>query len=206
MSRGFYLFMGIVSWPFVRGLFRLQTTGLQTLPRQGGFVLGVNHLSNVDPWAVGLPLWPGRRLRWMGKVELFNPVLSPILAAVGAFPVRRGEGDLGAIQTAIDVCQSGDVLVMFPEGTRRKKGLRKRFEVRAHTGAARIALAARVPLVPAAVAGTDRLARLDRIRVAYGRPIPLDDLAGMTHRDAAGIATDRLMAEIGRLEAALVMR
>jgi 1-acyl-sn-glycerol-3-phosphate acyltransferase len=203
VSRSFYLFVGIVSWPVVRGLFRLRTTGLERLPRQGGFVLGVNHVSNIDPWAVGIPLWPGRRLRWMGKVELFKPVLGTLLRAGGAFPVRRGEGDVQAIQTAIRVCRDGDVLVMFPEGTRRQKGLRKRFQPRPHTGAARIALAAGVPLIPAAVAGTERLARLSPIRVVYGDPIPLDDLETMSRRDAAEVATRRLMAEIARLEGTL---
>ena len=88
---------------------------------------------------------------------------------------------------------------MFPEGTRRKKGLRKKHEARAHTGAARIALDANVPLVPAGIVGTDRLGRLAQLRVAYGPPIPLDDLAGRD--DAAQVATERLMAAIGELEA-----
>jgi 1-acyl-sn-glycerol-3-phosphate acyltransferase len=87
---------------------------------------------------------------------------------------------------------------MFPEGTRRKKGLRKKYEARAHTGAARIALAAGVPLVPAGIAGTDQLGRLARLRVAYGPPIPLDDLEG--REDAPQVATERLMAAIDELE------
>jgi 1-acyl-sn-glycerol-3-phosphate acyltransferase len=92
---------------------------------------------------------------------------------------------------------------MFPEGTRRKKGLRKKHEARAHTGAARIALTAGVPLVPAAIKGTDRLSRLAPLRVAYGRPIPLDDLRGREISPAAREATERLMAEIHELEASL---
>ena len=87
---------------------------------------------------------------------------------------------------------------MFPEGTRRKKGMRKKYEARAHTGAARIALEAGVPLVPAGIVGTDRLGRLARLRVAYGPPIQLDDLAG--REDAPQVATERLMAAIGELE------
>jgi 1-acyl-sn-glycerol-3-phosphate acyltransferase len=89
---------------------------------------------------------------------------------------------------------------MFPEGTRRTKGLRKTREAGAHSGAARIALAAVVPLVPAAIAGTDRISRLARMRVAYGPPVPLADLAGTDLREAADVATARLMSEIGRLE------
>jgi 1-acyl-sn-glycerol-3-phosphate acyltransferase len=203
VSRRFYLFVGIVSWPVLRGLFRLRTRGLENLPAAGGFVLGVNHVSNLDPWAVGIPLWPKRRLRWMAKVELFKPVLGSLITAGGAFPVRRGEGDMNAIQTAVRVCREGDVLVMFPEGTRRRKGLRKKFQPRPHTGAARIALAAGVPLVPAAIKGTDELARLRGIRVAYGAPLDLDDLGDLRRREAAEVATERLMGEIAQLEASL---
>jgi 1-acyl-sn-glycerol-3-phosphate acyltransferase len=92
---------------------------------------------------------------------------------------------------------------MFPHGTRQRKGLVKRYQPKAHTGAARIALEAGVPLVPAAIAGTDRLARLGRLRVRYGRPIPLDDLKDEDPSVAAREATDRLMAEIDRLGADL---
>jgi 1-acyl-sn-glycerol-3-phosphate acyltransferase len=88
---------------------------------------------------------------------------------------------------------------MFPEGTRRKKGLRKKYEARAHTGAARIALEAGVPLVPVAIVGTDRLGRLAQLRVAYGAPVPLADLGPSD--DAAQVATERLMAAIRELEA-----
>jgi 1-acyl-sn-glycerol-3-phosphate acyltransferase len=193
----------MVSWPFVYGLFRLRARGLENLPGTGGFVLGSNHVSNIDPWAVGMPLWPKRRLRWMAKYELFKPLLGAFIRSAGAFPVRRGEGDVQAIQTAIRVCREGDVLVMFPEGTRRRKGLRKKFEPRPHTGAARIALAADVPLVPAAVRGTDELAKLRPFRVAYGAPLDLDDLRALRRRDAAAAATERLMAAITELEASL---
>lgn len=203
MSRPFYLFLGAVSWPVLRLLFRLRARGLENLPSSGGFVLAVNHLSNLDPWAVGMALWPRRRLRWMGKVELFKPVLRTILTAGGAFPVRRGEGDREAIQMAIRLVREGDVLVMFPEGTRRQKGLFKKFRPRAHSGAARIALAAGAPLVPAAVKGTERLSRLAPLRVAYGAPLDLEDLRGRRRRDAAEVATERLMSEIERLEQSL---
>jgi 1-acyl-sn-glycerol-3-phosphate acyltransferase len=198
-----YYFIGIVSWPVVRLLFRLRTRGLQNIPDGGGFVLASNHLSNFDPWALGMPLWPRWRLRWMAKVELFNPIFKPILLHGGAFPVRRGEQDTAAIRKAIAVVRDGDVLVMFPEGTRRKKGLRKRHRPRAHTGTARIALAAGVPLVPAALSGTDRLSRLGPLRVAYGPPLTLDDLRDRELKNAAEIATERLMKAIRELEASL---
>ncbi len=89
---------------------------------------------------------------------------------------------------------------MFPEGTRRSKGLRKRYEARWHTGAARIALTAGVPLVPAGISGTERLGRLGPLRVAYGPPIDVGDLTGLDVVEAASVATDRLRDAILALE------
>jgi 1-acyl-sn-glycerol-3-phosphate acyltransferase len=197
-----YLLAGAISWPFVKVGFRLRARGIENLP-EGGFVLAANHTSNFDPWPLGLPLFPGRQLYFMAKSELFNPILKPILLGGGAFPVRRGEADVEAIRSAVEFVQSGRVVVMFPEGTRRKKGLRKRHGARPHSGAARIALAANAPLVPAAIKGTDRLTRLGPLRVAYGSPIRLDDLRGNEIAPAARDATERLMAAIAELEASL---
>jgi 1-acyl-sn-glycerol-3-phosphate acyltransferase len=187
----------------MRLLYRPRAVGLEHVPREGGFVLAANHLSNFDPWAVGLPLFPWRFLRFMGKSELFWFPLGPIIQAGGAFKVRRGQADTVAIETAARLAREGHAVVMFPEGTRRKKGLVKKWQPRAHTGAARIALDAGVPLIPAAIKGTDALRKLRPLRVAYGAPVPLDDLRGREPREAAQEATDRLMAEIVRLEHAL---
>jgi 1-acyl-sn-glycerol-3-phosphate acyltransferase len=196
MPTPLYHAVAIVSWPVLGGLYRLEASGLERLPPEGGFVLAANHTSSLDPWPLGLPLWPERQLFFMGKVELFNPVLGPLLRAGGAFPVRRGEGDIEAIETAVRICKEGGIVAMFPEGTRQVKGLRKKFEHRPRTGSARIALAARVPLVPAAIKGTDRLSRLARLKVAYGDPVPVDDLETMSPREAQQEATDRLMERI----------
>jgi 1-acyl-sn-glycerol-3-phosphate acyltransferase len=193
-----YMLVAGLSWPLLRIVFRLRVRGAENLPA-GGFVLAANHDSNFDPWPLGIGLFPRRYLRFMGKSELFWTPLKQFITAVGAFPVRRGERDMAAIETAAELCREGHVVVMFPEGTRRKKGMRKRYQPKSHTGAARIALAADVPLVPAGIVGTARLAGLAQLRVRYGPPIPLDDLAG--REDAPRVATERLMAAIGELEA-----
>jgi 1-acyl-sn-glycerol-3-phosphate acyltransferase len=195
-----YLFAGTISWPVVKGLFRLRARGLEHIP-EGGFVLAANHTSNFDPWPLGIPFLPRRQLRFMAKSELFNPLLAPILRAGGAFKVRRGQGDLEAMRTAAELARAGEIVVMFPEGTRRKKGMRKKFEARPHTGAARIALSAGVPLVPAAIVGTDRLSRLGPLRVAFGAPVELGDLAELEPKVAAATATERLMDAIEELKA-----
>ena len=203
MPTPFYSFVAAISWPVLRGLYRLEAHGLDHLPAEGGFVLAANHTSSFDPWPLGLPLWPKRQLFFMGKVELFNPVLAPLLRAGGAFPVRRGEADVEAIETAVRICEEGGIVAMFPEGTRQVKGLRKKFEHRPRTGSARIALAAQVPLVPAAIEGSDRLSRLAKLKVAYGDPVPLDDLEGLPPREAQQTATDRLMERIYALRETL---
>jgi 1-acyl-sn-glycerol-3-phosphate acyltransferase len=193
-----YLLVAALSWPLLKGLFRLRARGREHLP-VGGFVLAANHNSNFDPWPLGIPLFPKRFLRFMAKSELFWTPFKQFATAAGAFPVRRGQADAEAMATAMQLCREGHIVVMFPEGTRRKKGLRKKYEARAHTGAARIALDANVPLVPAGIVGTDRLGKLAQLRVAYGPPIPLDDLAGRD--DAPQVATERLMAAIEDLVA-----
>jgi 1-acyl-sn-glycerol-3-phosphate acyltransferase len=192
-----YITIAALSWPLLYGLFRLRARGREQLP-DGGYVLAANHNSNFDPWPLGLPLFPRRYLRFMAKSELFWTPFKQFATAAGAFPVRRGERDAEALETAAQLCREGHIVVMFPEGTRRKKGMRKKYEARAHTGAARIALEAGVPLVPAGIVGTDKLGRLPRLRVAYGPPIQLDDLAG--REDAPQVATERLMTAIGELE------
>lgn len=195
-----YLLAAILTGLPVKLLFRLRASGEEHLPAEGGYVLSANHLSNFDPWPLGLPLFPRRQLRFMAKVELFRSPLWPILKTAGAFKVRRGEGDEEAIATAVQLARDGEVVVIFPEGTRREKGLVKKFRARPHTGAARVALEAGVPLIPAAIAGTDRIRRLGPLRVAYGPPVPLDDLQDGDRREAARIGTERLMSAIGKLE------
>ena len=147
----FYWFAGIASWPFIKWLYRLRAEGVENVPPEGGFVLAANHLSNFDPWPLGIPLFPKRYLRFMAKSELFWWPLGPLIRSGGAFQVRRGEADIEAMNKAVDLVREGHIVVMFPHGTRQRKGLVKKHQPRPHSGAARIALEAHVPLVPAAI-------------------------------------------------------
>jgi 1-acyl-sn-glycerol-3-phosphate acyltransferase len=198
-----YLLIAVVSYPVLKLVFRFRCADRGRVPATGGYVLAANHLSNADPWPLGMALFPHRFLRFMAKSELFWFPLGPFIGACGAFPVHRGQHDQEAIDTAVRLCRGGHVVVMFPEGTRRAKGLRKTREARWRSGAARIALEAGVPLVPAGISGTDGLSRLARLRVVFGDPIELADLGGMAIEDAAHAATERLAATIGELEASL---
>ena len=146
-----YLVVGGLSWPILRGLYRLRAVGIENLPAAGGYVLSANHTSSFDPWPLGVPLFPRRFLRFMAKSELFWPPLGWIVKGAGGFKVGEVSATLRRSRRAEQLARDGYVVVMFPEGTRRTKGLRKKHVARAHTGAARIALSAGVPLVPAAI-------------------------------------------------------
>ena len=198
-----YSLIAALSWPVAHLLFRYRADGQEHLPPSGGYVLAAGHVSNLDPWPLGLGVWPSRFLRFMAKSELFWFPLSLAISGAGGFKVHRGRADREAIETAVQLARDGHVIAMFPEGTRRRKGLRKRYEAHAHTGAARIALEAGVPLVPAGIKGTDGLRRLARWRVRYGAPLDLGDLQGESIAEAARTATERLMVAIHELERSL---
>jgi 1-acyl-sn-glycerol-3-phosphate acyltransferase len=195
-----YLLLGGLSWPVLKVVFRHRARGIENVPAAGGLVLAANHSSNFDPWPLAIPFFPRRFFRFMAKAELFWFPLGYVIEAGGGFKVRRGEQDDEAIATAVSLARDGHAVVMFPEGTRRQKGLRKKHEARWRSGAARIALEAGVPLVPAGIAGTDRLARLGPLRVAYGPPIEVDDLEELPGDEAARVATERLAAAVHELE------
>jgi 1-acyl-sn-glycerol-3-phosphate acyltransferase len=184
--------------PIFNRVFRLEAVGAERVPR-GGAVLGANQLSNVDAFALATPLFP-RPLRAMAKAELFNPLLGPVVRSFGAFPVDRDGLDSGAVDAAVAMASAGELVLIFPEGTRRRKGLRKSRVARPHAGAAHVALVAGVPLVPAAIRGTDRLTRLRPWRIAYGEPVSLGDLADLPLREARREATRRLWERIVSLE------
>jgi 1-acyl-sn-glycerol-3-phosphate acyltransferase len=181
----------------LRLLFRYRASGRELLPASGGYVLAAGHVSNLDPWPLAVALWPRRFVRFMAKAELFWFPLSLVLNGAGGFKVHRGLADREALDKAVELAREGYVIAMFPEGTRRAKGLRKRHHAGAHTGAARIALRAGVPLVPAGIKGTNGLRRLERWRVRYGAPVDTSDAP------TAQVATERLMERIHELEASL---
>jgi len=190
-----YRILAGVSRPIAERAFGLEALGVEDLPA-GGFILCANHLSGYDPWALALPLYP-RQLRFMAKADLFRPPFRSLLDGLGLFPVVRGPAGIEAVAVAASFAAGGDAVLVFPEGARRRKltaGETPR------TGAARAALVADVPLVPAAVVGTDGAGPW---RVHYGRPVRLDDLGEETIRAAARIATARVWSAVTFLERTL---
>jgi 1-acyl-sn-glycerol-3-phosphate acyltransferase len=180
---------------FLRTVFRLSTEGLENVPAEGGVVLAPMHRSYLDTLAVGVSL-RGRRFRAMAKYELFLvPVIGRMIALGGGFPVRRGVQDIEAYEAAMRLLRDGDMLLVFPEGTRNRHG-----KARPQLGAARLALDAGAPFVPVSIAGTDRIRllppRFPKVRVYYGEPIPLEDLPKDDLRRASHAATKRWTAAI----------
>jgi len=137
-----YNVVAVLSAPVLYGPYRLRFRGTENLPSSGGYVLTSNHVSSFDPWPLGMPLWPKHWLRIMAKSELYWWPLRLIIDGAGAFKVRRGQADTEAISTAVRLAREGHAVMMFPEGTRRTKGLVKKHEARPRTGAARIAIEA----------------------------------------------------------------
>ncbi|MDD2922603.1 MAG: lysophospholipid acyltransferase family protein [Anaerolineales bacterium] len=142
-----------IALPIVRAAFstvmEFNLEGLENYPLDGAVVIAANHVTNFDvfPMQFALP----RPIFYMGKAELFNFILDPLIRNLGAFPVYRGEKDEWAMRHAAKVLAHRQTLGMFPEGTRSKgKGLNV-----AKTGTARLALDANCPIIPMAVVGTD---------------------------------------------------
>ena len=151
-------------------LFRWRVTGAENIPVSGGVIIASNHISNFDPFVVGTAV--SRKLHFMAKEELFvNPVMRAIIQWLGAFPVRRGASDRTAIRTAINLLENGNMVGLFPEGTRSKNGQLRQAE----PGLAMIAAKAGATIVPTAVIGTNKFFRdgslLPQFRVYFGKPI-----------------------------------
>jgi 1-acyl-sn-glycerol-3-phosphate acyltransferase len=192
-----YRLLIVLGRPLARLLFHLRVEGREHVPA-GGVVVCPNHVSGFDALAVAFALAP-RRTSSMAKNELFRrPVLGRLVRRLGAFPARYEDGAAGGIAAAAALAAGGGAVVIFPEGARRRGRPRT-----PRTGAARAALAAGVPLVPAAVRGTDGWRERRRWRIAFGEPVDLDDLRQRDAHDNAREATRRLWRSVARLEATL---
>jgi 1-acyl-sn-glycerol-3-phosphate acyltransferase len=182
--------------PLVWLVFRPRVRGRENVRVKGGLVICPTHLSGFDTLAVAFAMAP-RPGRNMGKSELFHrPLLGPLVRSLGAFPASSGDGMPGGIAAAAELARRGSAVVIYPEGARRRGR-----ERRPRTGAARVALAAGVPLVPAAIRGTDGWRKRRRWQVTFGAPVDLRDLAGLDVTEAAREGTRRLWESVRQLEA-----
>jgi 1-acyl-sn-glycerol-3-phosphate acyltransferase len=156
-----------------RSYLRLRVIGLENIPKQGPFVFAPTHRSTIDiPVASAATR---RRMRFMGKDTIWKyKPLGKFMTGLGAFPVTRGSADLEALKRCIAILNSGEPLVMFPEGTRHfGPEVQPLFD-----GAAYVALKTGVSIVPAAIAGTEdvmrsgsKAIRFKKCRMVIGKPI-----------------------------------
>ena len=170
--------------PIVHLIAPLRVYGAERVPREGGLVLALNHFSWLDPPAFGAAC--PRTVYYMAKIELHEtPALGQLVRAFGTFAVRRGESDREAVRVAREIVRAGGALGFFVEGTRQRSGV----PGAAKPGAAMVALQEGVPVVPAAIHGSQtwRFGSFRPVSIAWGAPLRFDGLArgGRAYREVS---------------------
>ncbi|MFC0033983.1 lysophospholipid acyltransferase family protein [Micromonospora chaiyaphumensis] len=194
--------------PTLRLAFRPHVEGLEHIPATGGAIFAGNHLSVADELLLGTVV--PRHLAFWAKSEYFKGTgvkgafSKFVLTGLGAIPVERagGRAALSAFDAAIPVLKAGDLVAVYPEGTRSPDGRL----YRGRTGAARLAVAAGVPIIPVGVTGTDkaqpigtRVPRPGRAQITIRFGKPLDFTGRSDDRTSLREMTDEMMAEIQKL-------
>jgi 1-acyl-sn-glycerol-3-phosphate acyltransferase len=193
ISRGWWVAGHVMLVPPIRWGLRLKVLGHENIPASGPVLIVSNHISQADPPILGVAIRP-RRSHYMAKAELFRiPWLRRAIHRMGAFPVERGGADRRAVRIAKEILGRGDLLLMFPEGTRHPDGrLRPGLP-----GAGSLGLVPGLTVVPAAIWGTQRW--IGPARVAFGSPIDLSDLEHGSRSRRSQVAVDRMMAGVAAL-------
>ncbi len=203
----FYWFLKfLVLGPVLKLIFRPWATGTENLPKEGAVILASNHLSYAD-WLF-MPLVVPRRVTFVAKAEYFEGAglkgwfQKKFFSGAGQVPIDRSSGSAaaGAIKTQLALLNQGEVCGIYPEGTRSHDG--KLY--RGRTGVARLALEAKVPVIPLAVTNTDVVApagkifgRYARPGVRFGKPLDFSRYDGMQDdRYILRAITDEIMYEI----------
>lgn len=154
--------------PIFRLLYNVQLEGAENLPKQGPLIICANHTSAIDPIILGISM-PYRKIYSMAKAELFkNKLFGYLLGKLGVFPVKRGEADIRSIKTSLKVLKEGQIMGIFPEGTRNRTG-----EVKAEPGVAMIAVKARAKVLPVAIISNYKLFKKTKVKI--GKAIELDE-------------------------------
>ncbi len=167
--------------------------GCENVPKTGAFIVVGNHTSYIDPPVLGAGMT--RMVRFMAKEELFkNPVINWFLRKLGAFPVKRGKADLEAIKTSLKILKQGGILGLFPEGTRNRTGQLGK----AQPGIVKIALKAKVPIVPCGLVNIANKKRPYIVNI--GKPITLDEFYDRKlSKEESEEVGDLIMGEIAKL-------
>lgn len=197
----YWLLKHIFIGPVFKLFFRPWVEGLENVPKDGPVILCPNHLSFID--SLLLPLFVPRKVVFLGKSDYFdNPAISWFYKGAGVIPVRREGGEAGeaSLRAGVDQLAIGNVVALYPEGTRSPDGRL----YRGKTGAARMALRAHCPIVPVAMFGTDQalpagkyLPRFRRIGLRFGKPLDFTRFEGKEDdRFVLRSMTDEIMYEI----------
>src|SRR3954453_5741939 len=171
VSRPLYAVVRGIVAPLFRLYFRMHVSGAEHIPAEGAAIVAPNHKSFWDSFFIGV--CTRRHVRFMAKTELIEARYGRLLVRLGAFPVRRGQADEDALETARVILEQGGLLALFPEGTRIRDPDNLGHPRR---GAARLALETGSPLVPCAITGTEKIFRGGvpvprRVQVAFSEPI-----------------------------------
>lgn len=206
----FYWFMkNLIVGPIMRTAFRPWVTGEENIPRKGAVILASNHLSFID--SVFLPLVIERRVTFLAKSDYYTArgikgwAIKNFLKAAGMLPIDRsgGKASEASLRTGLGVLRRGEVLGIYPEGTRSPDG--KLY--RGRTGVARIVLEGGVPVVPVAMIDTEkvmpigkRFPKVRRIGIVIGEPLDFSRFEGMeSDRFILRSITDEIMYELSHL-------
>jgi 1-acyl-sn-glycerol-3-phosphate acyltransferase len=196
-SRALYYVARCLLVPVMLIWLRLQRSGREHARVSGGLIVASNHRSFLDPFVIGALLPWRRRIQFVAKVELFeNRFVGWILSRLGAFPIRRGQSDETAMETARLIVERGGTVMIFPEGTRHRTGSLGRPK----RGVGRLALETGAPVLPVAVQGSEQVRRGWRIRprkvkLRAGTPLTFP----RTERPSPGLAatvTERIWPNI----------
>ncbi|MFC0271582.1 lysophospholipid acyltransferase family protein [Metabacillus herbersteinensis] len=185
-----YFFARSLVYVIFKPLYRIKITGLEHFPKEGAVLLCSNHIDNFDPPVVGIT--SPRKVHFMAKAEAFKlPILGKLLPDLGAFPVRRGMSDREALRVGLKILKEGNVLGLFPEGTRSRNG-----ELgQGLSGAGFFALRSDALIVPCAIIGPYKAFR--SLKVVYGKPVNIDELRA--RKASADETTELIMKEIQNL-------
>ena len=206
----FYWFMkNLVAGPLIKTVFRPWIIGLENIPKTGGVILASNHLSVID--SIFLPLLIDRRIYFLAKSDYFtgkglkNWATKHFLLGTGMLPIDRsgGKASEASLNMGLAVVAKGNVLGIYPEGTRSPDG--KMY--RGRTGVARMILEGHVPVVPVAMIDTEKvmpigstLPKVRRIGVVFGEPLDFSRFEGMEgDRFILRSITDEIMYELSRI-------
>ncbi len=182
----------------VRALFRIRGLEAQNVPASGPVIVAPNHFSHIDHFFAGAPL--RRKLQFMAKSQLFTPLTQGVFMRGGTFPVRRGNKDTRALDTAKLILGRGGTMVMYCEGGRSRTG---DLGEKAKWGIGKIALETGAPVVPTAIFGSSHVRNFKKgefptVTVKYGKPIRFAQVAEPT-REQSQAAADQIFDEIKTL-------